>query len=569
MNRPAALTAACSMVGMPVPLPFTEADIKLAAGARSFERGLDYLGAVGDLEISDTQVTASVYGNSEYSVRLVFGDQGLGGSCTCPYGRDGFFCKHCVAVGLSVLAMGEDLTWHIEATRAERQALEVWLQSLSKEELLAELRGLLDEDRDLRRRFELRAAAMNADALSIRRAVMEFITPPRGEYLDYDGAYRYANEVCKAAMAIDDLIQAGGAADAIAIAREAIGLLTGSYEFVDDSSGSVADAAYELLAVHLRACEAAPPEPVSLGGYLAGLMLDNGCELYPDLDEYAELLGDEGAAVVRERIVTAYAENPASWRAKYLRESIARAEGDVNTVVAIYAAELDDCGRNHLRIASELDGADRGDEALRWAERGLREAAHPDQQLADYLARRYAQAGRDDDVLGLRRDRFKAERTLTSYQALRQAATISGVWPAERGEALALLGEDMRNPHRRASWAWSGPVLVDALLDDGDLDAAWAAAKDAASEPQWLRLADASVTSRPADALAVYHRTIGSLKTQTGDDNYRRIASLLLSARACHQALGTTDEFRRYAAALRAEQKRKRNLMKILDQNGL
>ena len=117
-------------------------------------------------------------------------------------------------------------------------------------------------------------------------------------------------------MAIDDLIQAGGAADAIAIAREAIGLLTGSYEFVDDSSGSVADAAYELLAVHLRACEAAPPEPVSLGGYLAGLMLDNGCELYPDLDEYAELLGDEGAAVVRERIVTAYAENPASWRAK-------------------------------------------------------------------------------------------------------------------------------------------------------------------------------------------------------------------------------------------------------------
>ena len=63
MNRPAALTAACSMVGMPVPLPFTEADIKLTAGARSFERGLDYLGAVGDLEISDTQATASVYGN--------------------------------------------------------------------------------------------------------------------------------------------------------------------------------------------------------------------------------------------------------------------------------------------------------------------------------------------------------------------------------------------------------------------------------------------------------------------------------------------------------------------------
>ena len=127
----------------------------------------------------------------------------------------------------------------------------------------------------------------------------------------------------------------------------------------------------------------------------------------------------------------------------------------------------------------------------------------------------------------------------------------------------------MRSPFRRASWAWSGPVLVDALIDDGDLEAAWAAAKDAASERQWLSLADASINSRPADALAVYGRTIGSLKAQTGDDNYRRIASLLLSARACHQVLGTADEFRRYVAALRVEQKRKRNLMKILDQHGL
>jgi hypothetical protein len=59
------------------------------------------------------------------------------------------------------------------------------------------------------------------------------------------------------------------------------------------------------------------------------------------------------------------------------------------------------------------------------------------------------------------------------------------------------------------------------------------------------------------------------MKTMTGDSVYRRMASLLLSARACHQALGTTDEFRRYLAVLRLNQKRKRNLMKILDENGL
>jgi uncharacterized Zn finger protein len=557
------------MVGMPVSLPFTAADIRLAAGDRSYGRGLEYVNAVDHLEISDTEVTASVYGSSEYTVCLVIDDQRLSGGCTCPYGRDGFFCKHCVAVGLSVLELGDELPRHLEAAHVQQQAVDAWLQSLSKEELLAELRGLLEENRELRQRFELRAAAMNTDALAIRRAVMDFIMPPRGEYLAYDEVYRYANEIYKAVAAIDDLIQGGGATDAIVIAREAIDRLSGPYDFVDDSSGSVASAAYELLAVHLRACQAAPPEPVSLGDYLAGLLLDDGCELHPDLDDYAELLGERGTAVVRERIVAAYAANPASWHAKWLRESMARAEGDVDTIIAIYAAELDDHGLNHLRIASELDGAGRGGEALRWAERGLREAAHPDQQLADYLARRYAAAGRQADVLDLRRDRFHAERSLTSYQALREAATACGVWPAERETALALLSEDKRARPRQPAWAWTGPVLIDALIDDRDLDAAWAAARDAASERQWLRLADASVDSHPAAALAVYRTTIGALKVQTGDDNYRRIASLLLSARACHRALGTADEFRRYVAALRAEQKRKRNLMKILDQNGL
>jgi hypothetical protein len=47
------------------------------------------------------------------------------------------------------------------------------------------------------------------------------------------------------------------------------------------------------------------------------------------------------------------------------------------------------------------------------------------------------------------------------------------------------------------------------------------------------------------------------------------VASLVFSAQACHHALGTTNEFRRYMALLRREQKRKRNPMKILDENGL
>jgi hypothetical protein len=47
------------------------------------------------------------------------------------------------------------------------------------------------------------------------------------------------------------------------------------------------------------------------------------------------------------------------------------------------------------------------------------------------------------------------------------------------------------------------------------------------------------------------------------------MATLLLSARACHEALGTADRFRQYLSLLRVECKRKTKLMKILDASGL
>jgi len=45
--------------------------------------------------------------------------------------------------------------------------------------------------------------------------------------------------------------------------------------------------------------------------------------------------------------------------------------------------------------------------------------------------------------------------------------------------------------------------------------------------------------------------------------------ALLRAARTCHQALGTTAEFEAYLAGFRADQKRKPNLMRMLDRSGL
>jgi uncharacterized Zn finger protein len=560
------------MACMAIALGFTEETLEDAAGTLSFDRGRHYLDAVDDFEATAAEITATVYGTSPYHVSLTARNRQLAGNCSCPYGQEGAFCKHCVAVGLT--AVKDGVARLIDVGPADGRPdgtapLESWLASLSKEDLLAELLELLDDDPELRRRFELRAGSRTADATAVRKAVRDLIEIG-DDYVEYGDAHDYARNVGRAADAIEDLIDASGAAHAIGVARDAIRWFLESYESVDDSSGSVGGAGYGLFAAHLRACQSAPPDPLELSQYLADLLMGDQYGFEFDVGDYRDLLGDEGHAMIRRRIAEAYARNPDDWQARTLMESVVRAEGDTDTLIDVYAASLDDRGWAHLRIARELDRAGRGAEALGWAERGLEEAIRPETELVEYVAARYAAADRPADVLALRRARFRASPALESYQALRQAATACGAWPSEREAALTALRDDARSSSS-ISGAQNGSALFDVLFDEGDLDAAWAAAEQAVvtAPGQLIRLADASVAARPADALRVYLDAVTPLTSQTGDEAYRQIARLLLSARGCHERLGTSGEFEGYLGELRTSQRRKRALLRILDYNGL
>jgi hypothetical protein len=68
-----------------------------------------------------------------------------------------------------------------------------------------------------------------------------------------------------------------------------------------------------------------------------------------------------------------------------------------------------------------------------------------------------------------------------------ELAEAADCWEAERAAALATLEEDAR---RERGGRYRGPVLIDALLDDGDLDAAWREAAGPADDRQWAQLAD-------------------------------------------------------------------------------
>ncbi|MFD4589064.1 hypothetical protein [Streptomyces sp. NPDC058434] len=325
-----------------------------------------------------------------------------------------------------------------------------------------------------------------------------------------------------------------------------------------------------MAAAHLDACRAAGPDPQQLAEWLVGHVLGDGNDVTEvDPLDYADVLGPCGLDRMRRLAAEAHRRSPSGWAEQYLMERLVKAEGNVDALVTLFAKDLAPSGITHLRIAEELDAAGREDEALAWAERGLRDTAgeaHVDGRLVDYVCDRYTRTGRAAERVIVRRDRFRSERSLAAYQQLRTAAQVVDCWESEREAALAVLREDAR---QGSGGGYRGPVLLDALLDDDDLDAAWREAAGGADDRQWQQLADLSREVRPAEALAVYLRLIDQVKEPTGDRAYERMATLLQGARDCHRALDTLDEFAAYMSALRVELKRRRKLMAILDRHRL
>jgi hypothetical protein len=241
----------------------TESTLRALAGERAFRRGLEMLGTVADLVVGSDRISATVHGSEDYAVTLTLADQGgLRGTCDCPQGQQGFFCKHCVAVGL-VIARDSPFVPAPrpgDQTRAEGvRGLRSWLRARTRDELLDLIGEQLIEDSGWRRRLELRAAgaAADRDAIFIRLPDVLDVAPfaPYG-YLEEGDGLRYANRIREVTSVVAGLVAAGRAADGAAVAQEALRLLADACRDARDASGAVARAAAELAVSHLRACEA-------------------------------------------------------------------------------------------------------------------------------------------------------------------------------------------------------------------------------------------------------------------------------------------------------------------------
>ncbi|MFC8172094.1 SWIM zinc finger domain-containing protein [Streptomyces sp. NPDC057325] len=262
------------------------------------------------VEFGDGWIRASVRGTERYEVELLLGGRReVAGTCDCPYGQEGNFCKHLVALGLMLIAQDADLPRWRKAARDRTRGLDAWLTGMSRDELVALVREEMAEGRNLRRRLELRAASARGDVAGIRSRIRELLdSGPFAQYgyVDYANVHAYADQAAQAVHAIRSLTASGRAADSMALAREAIGMLAAGVESVDDADGRLGEIGAGLADAHHEACRAAGPDLVELAHWLVTHALDDAADLTDiDLLDYEDLLGERGMAALRRYAVEA------------------------------------------------------------------------------------------------------------------------------------------------------------------------------------------------------------------------------------------------------------------------
>jgi uncharacterized Zn finger protein len=572
----------------------TDAVIRRLAGGQSYQRGLDYFshGHVESLEETDDGVCAVVHGNQDYTVTLTAHEGVLDYSCDCPVGADGAFCKHCVAAALAWLnrATGPVRPGRGKAKEVTLADAGKILQAEDKDTLVRMVLDWAKDDDRLHERLILYAARRSGPgtgAAAVRRAFEKAVRVH--DFVHYREASGWSRGVDGAIDSVEQLLKDGQAAAVIELCESALQSLLGAIQAVDDSDGHFGVLRDRLQDIHQRACQKARPDPADLARRLFQLELHSDFDVFSGAAvRYAKVLGAKGMKAYRELAGAEWAKVPArtashersGWgqhfRITRIMESLARASGDIEALVAVMSRDLSSA-YCYWEIAEVYRGARQHDNALLWAEKGLKAfPEHTDSRLREFAAEEYHRRRRHDDAMKLMWAEFSEQSFLGTYKILEKHAKKAGAWPEWRERALGEIrvriakAKEKTRGQVRPGWLQDDDdhsVLVEIFLYEGKAEDAWReAGVGGCSDSLWLRLAANREKEHPEDAGPIYLKYAEAGVAATSNGRYEEPVNLLAKAAAVMKRLDRSAEFVRQLEALRAKYKIKRNFIKLVEQ---
>lgn len=570
----------------------TQSILEDLAGTTAFRRGEEYFAAnaVGRLHAIGDKITAKVEGTETYQVELRDDDEDLVYDCTCPRAADGYFCKHCVAVGLAWLAENSAIPKSGTAP-GKKKRRDPWRDikaylAIQQQDILIEL--LLDvaqRDDRLYQSLLLKAERTGGGdnvAEAFRRAIDS--ATRIHEHVDWHEVSTFAGNIDQMVDSLAELLKPDTAAILVGLAEYAIEQVEHTMEQIDDSDGEISDVVYRLGELHLKACDMARPEPMDLAERLFRYQTTLPFGLCSfDAATYRAALGKEGLRRYRELAETEWRKiKPREAGDSYdahgasitrIMEGLAEASGDVGELVAIKSRDLSSSYR-YLDIAEIWAKAKQPDTALEWAERGLKTFPdRPDNRLRDFLVAAYLKRKRNDEALDLTWIQFEERPGLEPYKKLHDVAGRLGIWPKQRNRALAKVADVIaREAMTTTQWrpkpsAPNYSLRIEIALWEKDLDAAWTAAHEGICDRNLLiTLSGKLESSRPGDAVSLYCRVVPPIVEQTSNTAYNEAIKLIRKIGGLMNMQNQSRQFGDYVAELRVRFKPKRNFIKLLDE---
>jgi tetratricopeptide (TPR) repeat protein len=467
---------------------------------------------------------------------------------------------------------------------SQQQQFKAWLTQQTPQTLVTLLLDAAQRDERLAQTLWVKSTPAHAQDSLVDdlRLVINDVTTVDG-FVDWRAMHRFVEPLDRAVDTLETLLTSEHAAALVELAQYAIEQTEKVLEDVDDSNGQVGDVLCRLGDLHLKACKLARPNPEKLATELFRLetTLPFGVCSF-SAQTYRDVLGQAGLQAYRALAQAQWDALPAAaaqgdydhdrYKITRVMKDLAQASGNVDEWVAIKARDLS-YACDYLVIANKLTEAKRPDEAMQWAERGLR--AHPertDYRLRDFLVARYLKAKRHDEALQLTWLAFAEQPNLAPYIKLHGVAQRLGVWPQQRARALDWLQQDIERAAQQTSRYQPqprGPDLsrrVAIALWEADLDAAWDAMHQGVCDQSYrLSLAQALEPTRAREAIVLYRQIIPEWVALTGNDAYASAVDWLRRVKQLMSQLDESESFATYVAELRSSFKAKRNFIKLLN----
>jgi len=399
------------------------------------------------------------------------------------------------------------------------------------------------------------AVAGPAERVAILRAEADDVLRTR-RHFDYREANEWALEAGVVVDAMEAEASANPSRELLKLIELAVGRVVKVILKSDDSSGMMGDVAHRLLAIQEQVALAGIAEPKALARWMIKFGFDDQDFFTLDPVLYAPALGDKGMAVYRNAVADRSAQARVPFAIKKAIERLAVLDGDIEAIVALLGQDLSS-PHQYTRVAEAMLELGRDDDALQWADRGI-EATSGWQvkHLYDIAAGVHEAKGDIEAVLGVRLDHHQNMPSRTTYVVLRDAADAVGSWDSHVSSAREVLGGRDRGS------------LVDVLLADGEVEAAWGLAAEDGDElgnERLVRLAEAYEVVNPAASVDVYVRVVESILETTDRRAYRAAVKQLKNARRAATAAGLATEHHAYLVGLREEHRRRPSLAAMLD----